>query len=230
MGSSSSSRRQSAGDIAYSALKQKIIEWDYQPNQPLNEEMLTSDLAISRTPLRQALHRLELEGLIQRHSNGRIAVAAVTVEEAEEVFKVREVLEGLVAKEAARYITAEQIEELEEKLALMERAAQKGQSRNLIRYGSEFHRILYEAARNQTAIRFLEQLNSRIERYRRLGGYLNPEYTHALPVKEHHAIFCAMQKRDAETAEATMRAHIRRSLESAEKTLRGTLDPDQAKG
>ncbi|PTM57933.1 GntR family transcriptional regulator [Desmospora activa] len=219
------SKRQSAGDVAYHAIKRKIIEWDYQPNQPLNEEMLTSDLAISRTPLRQALHRLELEGLIFRHSNGRITVAAITVDEAEEVFKVREVLEGLVAKEAAQHITAEQIEELEEKLSLMERAAQKGHSQKLIQSGSEFHQLLYTVAQNQTAIRFLEQLNSRIERYRRLGGYLNPDYPHQLPVQEHRAIFDAVQKRDAQAAEMAMRAHIRRSLESVEETLRGYLQP-----
>lgn len=225
---SNSLKRQSVSSVVYDTLKRKIIELDYKPDQQLNEEMLTKELDVSRTPLRQALHRLELEGLIIRRVNGRIAVASITVEEAEEVFEVREVLEGLIAKEATQHITAEQIGQLEEVLTLMERAAEKKQSLNLIRHGSAFHHILYESGHNETAIRFLDQLNSRIERYRRLGGYLNPEYMPMLPVQEHQKVFHFIRERKAEEAEWAMRAHIRRSLELTKETLSYHIDRDSS--
>ncbi|MBM7644161.1 DNA-binding GntR family transcriptional regulator [Scopulibacillus daqui] len=222
-------KRQAVSDAAYHNIKQKIIDLDYKPDQPLSEEMLTGEMNISRTPLRQALHRLELEGLINRRANGRIAVASVTIEEAEEVFKVREVLEGLIAKEAAQHISSEQIEKLEEVLVVMERAAEKGKNISLIRHGSEFHHILYTAGRNETALRFLEQLNTRIERYRRLGGYLNPQYVPMLPVQEHREIYNCIREHHLEEAEKAMRAHIRRSLALTKKTLRNYFHPNGAK-
>ncbi|MFC7392080.1 GntR family transcriptional regulator [Scopulibacillus cellulosilyticus] len=217
-------KRQSVSDVAYNDIKKKIIDLDYKPGQSLSEEMLTNELNISRTPLRQALHRLELEGLINRRANGRIAVASVTIEEAEEVFKVREMLEGLIAREAAEHITDEQSDKLEEVLFIMERAAEKGKNTSLIRHGSEFHHILYTAGKNETAVRFLEQINSRIERYRRLGGFLNPKYVPMLPVQEHRNIFNCIREHHLDEAEKAMRAHIRRSLELTKKTLQYYLD------
>lgn len=217
------SKRQIFSDIVYEEIKQKIIELEYEPEKTLSEEMLTSQLGVSRTPLRQALYRLELEGLLIRQSNGRIHVSSINIQEAEEIFKVREVLEGLIAKEATTNITKEQISYLEDTLELMRRAAQDNRKFDAIKYGSDFHHNLYKPSKNKTAVQFLKQLNSRIERYRRIGGYKNPKYLPMLPVQEHIDILDSIKKGDAHQAEETMRSHIRRSLNVTRETLQMVL-------
>jgi DNA-binding GntR family transcriptional regulator len=196
---------------------------EYEPSKTISEEMLTSELGISRTPLRQALYRLELEGLVIRQSNGRMHVAPMSTQEAEKIFLVREVLEGLVAREATHNITQDQIVRLEDILQLMERAARDNRIHDAIRYGSEFHNLLYEPSRNQTAVDFLNQIKNRLERYRRLGGIKNPRYEPLLPVKEHRDILQAIKAGDAETAEQCMRSHIRRSLSVTIETIHTVL-------
>lgn len=212
-------KRYSASDFVYQELKKKIIELEYKPEEALSEEMLTGQFGVSRTPLRQALYRLELEGLIVKQSNGRMHVAPISIQEAEEIFKVREVLEGLIAREAAQKITPNEIDRLKDLLALMRRAAQEKRINDAIKYGSQFHHQLYEPSQNKTAINFLAQLRSRIERYRRLSGYTNPMYNTMLPVEEHGAILQAIIEKDEVMAEKEMRAHIRRSLVTTIETL-----------
>jgi DNA-binding GntR family transcriptional regulator len=212
-------KRQFTGDIIYNELKQKIIELEYAPGTAFSEEMLTGKLGISRTPLRQALLRLELEGLIVRQSNGRLQVAPVSAEDAAEICQVREVLEGMIAREATQIINPQQIVWLEDTLELMMRAAQDRRIYDTIRYGSEFHRRLYELCKNQTAIQFLAQVNNRLERYRRLGGYENPGYDPMRSAEEHQAIFQAIVRKDPESAEQLMRAHIRRGMRIAVENL-----------
>nr|WP_309100175.1 GntR family transcriptional regulator [Fredinandcohnia onubensis] len=211
-------------NIAYCEIKRKIIELEYEPDMPLNEEKLTEELEISRTPLRQALYRLGFEGLIIKLANGRMRVAPVSIKEAEKIFKVREVLEGLIAKEATNNLSKVEIMHLESTLELMIFAAEKNSNFDSIKHGSDFHHELYEPSQNEIAVQFLNQLNDHIERYRRFSGYKNPNYIPMLPVREHQKILDAIKKGNPELAEKEMRAHIRRSFEMTKDTLRLVLN------
>lgn len=219
MSSSNPVKRQSASDYAYNEIRKKIIELEYSSSEQLVEDNLAKDLEISRTPLRQALYRLELEGLVNKQPNGRLRVCPISPEEAKEVFKVREALEGLLTAEAARLATTEQLHQLEDRLELMKMAAAKDRHTDTVKYGSEFHSILQSISVNLTAKRFLEQLENRIERYRRISGYKNPHYKPSVSFNEHLAIYHAVKERNERQAEAAMRSHIRRSLHSIEETL-----------
>ena len=221
------SKRLSASDAAYFEIKRSITEWGYAPGVQLIEENLSKELEVSRTPLRQALYRLELEGLIIRQPNGRIHVAPITIEEVEEIFKVREVLEGLLAREAALCLNVEHLQRLEDVLALMRRAAEQNRNEDMVKYGSDFHQILHDLSGNHTAKRFLEQLKSRIERYRRIGGYKNPGYDPMRPVIEHQQVFEAVRKGDADEVEEAMRMHIRQSFHVAKETMEMYLKQDE---
>ncbi|MEC1259121.1 GntR family transcriptional regulator [Bacillus swezeyi] len=219
MHSSNPVKRQSASDYAYNELRSKIIELEYPPSEQLAEDSLAKDLEISRTPLRQALYRLELEGLVNKQPNGRLRVCPISPDEAKEVFKVREALEGLLTAEAAQLMTTERLHQLEDRIELMKMAAAKDRKADTVKYGSEFHSILHAISTNATAKRFLEQLESRIERYRRISGYKNPHYKPSVSLHEHLDIFDAVKERNSSLAEAAMRSHIRRSLRSIEETL-----------
>lgn len=211
--------RMSSSDIAYNELKRKIIELEYAPELQLVEEQLSTELQVSRTPLRQALYRLTLEGLLIKQSNGRIHVAPITIREVEEVYHVREVIEGLLAKEATINMTVEKLQELDDLLVLMKLSADQHRNEHTVMYGSQFHAVLYSLSTNQTAKRFMEQLNGQIERYRRIGGYKNPTYSPTVPVQEHEEILRLIREGAVEKVELEMRKHIQRSFEIAKETL-----------
>ena len=212
-------RRASASDVAYQHIKEKIIKLEYAPNTHLVEELLSTEVEVSRTPLRQALYRLELERLVIKQPNGRMIVAPITIKEAENVFKVREVLEGLVAKDATYKLTERDFHALEDVLVLMEAAAKSKRKEDLVKYGAEFHKILQKASANDVAIHFLNQLESRIARYRRISSYANPSYEPEVVLQEHRKILTLLQAKQTENVEEAMRAHIRRSLRSTVETL-----------
>lgn len=212
--------RQTTSDTVYEYIKKKIIELEYEPDEHLVEESLTAELGVSRTPLRQALYRLELEGLLVKKSNGRIHVASISIKEAKEIFLVREVLEGLIAREATRNITDEAIyQRLEDTLFLMRNAAENNRQIDVVRYGSDFHHQLQKQSDNATAVLLLEQITNRISRYRRLGAYKDPNYSSLTPVLEHEKIFEHIRSKEEAKAEEAMRAHIQRSFESTVAAL-----------
>ncbi|TXL57815.1 GntR family transcriptional regulator [Cerasibacillus terrae] len=213
------SRRLSASDVAYDFIRKKIIKLEYAPSTHLVEEQLSKEIEVSRTPLRQALYRLELEQLVLKQPNGRIIVTPITPTEAGDVFKVREVLEGLVAKEATEKLSEQDFHKLEEALVLMKMAAEKDRKEDLVKHGAQFHEILQTASANEVANQFLNQLKSRIARYRRISSYANPTYEPDVVVQEHIQIFNLLQKGQKDEVEKAMRAHIRRSLQSTIETL-----------
>ncbi len=212
-------KRVSTIDYIYEKLNKGIIELTYEPNEHLVEANLANELKVSRTPLRQALYRLELEGLVIKNPNGRITVSPVSIQEAKEIFLVREVIEGLIAREATINISHSAdcdsiTNNLEDITFLMRKSAENNRYKSVVSYGSDFHGLIAKHSLNTTAVNMLEQLNNRISRYRRLGAYIDPEYPPIIPVTEHEAVLQHIVNQDAHAAEIAMRAHIQRSLKN----------------
>lgn len=212
-------KRTKTSDFIYEEIKKRIIEFEYEPNEHLSEELLAESLQVSRTPLREALYRLQLEHLVTKQSTGRIVVSRLTIAEAEELYQVREFLQALVAREAALNMTADILQKLDKKMEQMRAAADSGLYADVVVHGRDFHKLLYEAVPNSTVIRFLEQLRNRIDRYRRIGGFKHPNYSPQLPIEEHQHILHCIRNGDADLAEAAMRLHIRNSLERIKVVL-----------
>ncbi len=207
-------RRLSTKDFVYFEIKKRIIEGILEPDQAINEEFLATELNISRTPIREALQRLEIEELIIRLPNGRLKVAPISIQEVKEIFNVRSLLEGLVAREATIKATSPDIQKLRQFTQLIVDAANNDRRDEVIYYGSEFHSYLYQISKNSTAIKILNQLNDHISRYRRLGPRKNNERSRNA-AKEHQEMFEAISNKDHEKAEMLMREHINNSLEAA---------------
>lgn len=213
-------KKVSTTDFIYYKIKKNIVEFTYEPGQQLVEAILASEFKVSRTPLRHALYRLELEGLLIKHTNGRISVAPMSIQEATKIFRVREVIEGLIAREATINIAESKefdliIHRLEDIMFLMRNAAETNRYADMVTYGSDFHATLNEYSNNYIAVETLQQINDRLSRYRRLGAYRDPEYPSITAVKEHEQILIFISKKDELSAESTMRAHIQRSLKTA---------------
>lgn len=210
-------------DILYLELKDKIIKGNLEPDKPIVEDMIAIEFEVSRTPLREALQRLELEGWLVRHRNGRLKVSSISVNEVIEVFQVRSRLEGLVASEATKKATERDIRKLENITNLIVNAAEEDQRSDVVRFGSEFHSYLYHLSNHQTAIKMLEQLNDHISRYRRMGPIRNSKRS-VSAANEHQYIFEFLADGDYENCGKSMEIHIINSMNSAVKSIEDYLN------
>lgn len=211
-------RRLSTKDYAFYEIKQKIISGELEPDQTVIEDNLAQDLEISRTPLREALQRLEIEELVIRQPNGRLKVAPISAHEVEEIFIVRSLLEGIAAKQATTKATPKDIQNLAKLTREIVEAAAEERMEDVVFYGSQFHSYLYEICGNRTVSKILNQLNDHISRYRRIGPLRNAGRGLAA-ADEHQRIFNHIAAKDADGAELEMRAHIQNSLASAAESI-----------
>ena len=198
-------------DYAYMEIKKRIISGDLEPDQSLVEESLTSELEISRTPLREALQRLEMEELVVRQPNGRLKVASISKQEIEEIFVARSMLEGIVAGQAAQKADEKDIQKLSNILKQIEEASQAGDYKQMTHYGGEFHTCLYGISGNKMTVKILILLNDHIQRYRQLIPKRSKERT-GKAVNEHNQILEHIIAKDVSGAEMAMREHILSSL------------------
>lgn len=215
-------RRLSTKDYVYFEIKKRIIEGILEPNQSINEESLASELNISRTPIREAMQRLEIEELITRLPNGRLKVAPISVQEVEELFNVRSLLEGLVAREATIKANEDDINKLRRLTEQIVKAYEENRREDVVFYGSEFHNYLYQIGGNRTANKILNQLKDHISRYRRIGPIKYYERSKKA-AEEHQEMFEAIANRDPDLVERLMREHITNSMKAAVQSIKEHL-------
>lgn len=214
----SSLQRISVKDFAYYQIKQRIIEGKLQPNQSLIEEELSSKLEISRTPLREALQRLEFENMVVRQSNGRLKVAPISVQEVKEIFNVRSKLEGIAVVEATEKATEDDIRSLSNIVHMIKKTYSDGNIDDILYYGAKFHSYIYDLSANKTVNNILSQLNDHIHRYRRLVPHQRIDQ---VEVKEEHQIILEyIANKDAKGANEAMQKHIEKSLSSSIAAIR----------
>ncbi|WNS44706.1 GntR family transcriptional regulator [Paenibacillus sp. MMS20-IR301] len=211
--------RRLSKDNTYYTLKQKIIDSELEPDQAVNEENLAALLGVSRTPLREAIQRLENEDFLVRQPNGRLRVAPLSIKEVEEIFQIRSMLEGHIARSAARNATAKDIQRLTQILERLKHSFQLGDSHDVVSYGFEFHDYLSEISGLKTFEKVLNQLRDRSLRYCRYVSLHGDWNTQA--DEEHYAILQMIAERDEEGAESSMREHILSSLSTALERIKG---------
>ena len=193
-------------DVVFQTLRQAILKGELQPGERLMEIKLAESLGVSRTPIREAIRKLELEGLVVMIPRKGAAVANITEKDTKDVLEVRRTLEMFAVEVACDRITEEQLVEL--KKAAKEFEASKG-SMDLIRIAEtdmNFHEIIYEATQNERLVQMLNNLRENMYRYR-IEYLKDPNYYDSL-VKEHQEILCAIEKKDKEYARKCMRDHI----------------------
>lgn len=212
------SKRVSAGDIAYETLKTAVLDGRLAPGEPLIEERLAEQLQVSRTPLREALRSLEADELAVRQSNGRLLVAPLSTQQVAELFSVRALLEGLVARQATERMTPDGLAQLRRTAETIEQAAAAGELEAVSLHGEAFHALLYQLSGNGYAARLLTQLRDQIRRYRRIGPVEDPERARQA-AREHRLMFELIEAGQAATVEAAMRSHIEASLAAATRSV-----------
>lgn len=207
-------KRISAKDYAYFQIKEKIIEGKLHPDQSVIEEELSSKLEISRTPLREALQRLEFENMVVRQTNGRLKIAPISVQEVKEIFNVRAKLEGIAVVEATQNATEKDIRALSNIAYMIKKTYSDGNIEDILYYGAQFHSYIYDLSGNKTVNNMLSQLNDHIHRYRRLVPHQSIERVIEAG-DEHQHILDRIAANDPKGAEIEIQQHIKNSLDSA---------------
>ncbi|MDI6823985.1 MAG: GntR family transcriptional regulator [Bacillota bacterium] len=196
-------------DRAYQVLREAIVSGHLTPGERLVEARLAQEMGISRNPVREALRRLEHEGLARRHPRGGMAVAEIDLRDVAEVYAVRSVLEGLAARLAAGRLRAEHRERLVRSIQEGEEARRSNELDRLVASSSVFHSTVLEAAGNARLTSLLQVLDHHISRFRRIS--LQAEGSPAEVLEEHRHILDALERGDGAEAEDLMRRHLEHS-------------------
>lgn len=196
-------------DEAYTELRQALIRGEFEPGQRISEPELALRYKTSRSPIREALVRLELEGFVERLPNGRIRVRELDLVELQQLYVVRATIEGLVARLAAPRLRTIDLEKMEKALDDMESSVKKGDANGAIAAGQAFHDLILHECGNNPLIEVQASLRSKISRFRAVVASLgNYDFDR---VTEHRQILKAFYLRKPEQAEAEMIRHVNRS-------------------
>jgi len=207
----------------YVSIKSAIIGGEFEPGRRLIEEKLAEDMKTSRTPVREAIQKLEKEGLIYRLPRGGFAVKGVTEEEVEEVFGLRGILEGYAGFLATARMNEAELESLEEIIALQETCLQDMNAEEFIRLDGEFHDVLYKAAKNNRLYGLLQDLRDYIYRYRVI--ILRYQRKPQLAVQDHREMVASIRNKNAKQVEKLVRKHMTRGKEVIKKKIRQGQEP-----
>lgn len=195
----------SLAEQVFDRLETDILSGKYQPGEVLTELKLVGDLGVSRTPIREALRRLEQEHIIEISQKG-ILVIGVSRKDLDDILAIRMRIEGLAAYEAAKHITDEQLEELRETIELQEFYVPKHDADRINGMDSRFHQLIYRFSGSTALYDTLMPLHKKVLKYRKASVENEVRSEHSS--QEHRAIFEAIAAHDAELAEERMRAHI----------------------
>lgn len=202
----------------FETLRDRIVYLEYPPDMQLSEKELCEEFNVSRTPLREAVRKLEEMKLVTVIPRFGTIVAPVDIEEVRHAFEIKISLEGLAGALAAKRIISSDLKELE---TLIRQASNDGASENrlqsLISIDRRFHRIIHRSAQNPILTEVLENIHSRCARL--WNSALSERIPMVDVVGQLEAIHQSLESRDAEKAESLLREHVRYFIEKVKVNL-----------
>ena len=205
-------------DVVFNTLRQAILRGELKPGERLMEIQLANKLGVSRTPIREAIRKLELEGLVLMIPRRGAEVAEITEKSLRDVLEVRGALEELAVKLACQKITDEQIAELRAAEKEFEQALNSGDVTVYAEADVKFHDVIYHATDNQRLIQLLFNLREQMYRYR--VEYLKREEAHGTLLVEHKKIIETIANRDMDAAVDAVCQHIDNQVSAVIDTIR----------
>lgn len=197
----------SAANKAYFGIRSLILDGTLLPGMPLKEEDLAERIGVSRTPIRDALRRLEAEFFVSRSDSQRSFVADQSVEDIDEIFTLRAMLEGHAAARAAIHGGAELASRLD---AIVDAAGSTGDVDAFLDHNADFHAEIVEGAGSDRLATMLSRLVSQPIVHRTARHYTPDQFERS--IAEHRELVHAIAKGDAEWARSVMTSHIRRAF------------------
>jgi DNA-binding GntR family transcriptional regulator len=221
------SERRTMTDAVYEQLKTAIVELRIPPGAPLREADIAQGLSVSKTPVREALGRLEQDGLVILNSFRSALVTEYNARDLQEIYELREIIEVAAARAAAESMSDKGLADLGRIASECVRLNAKGGggggggAPDLVQLISEFDTVLYEEVRNRRIRAILDNLAAHLARIGRLTTEIPGRIDAS--VREHAQIYEAIERRDPENASRFMREHIRSVRDDQ---LRALLAPD----
>lgn len=219
-------------EVVFDSLREAIIGGILRPGERLMEIQLAEELGVSRTPVREAIRKLELEGFVVMVPRKGAYVAGISLKDIADVFEVRASLEALAAALAAERITDDELEDLERILVRKAEIIAEGNLPEFVDSDTKFHDSLYRCSRNQRLIQMLSNLRDEIQRFRSVSLAFPGRMQEAL--EEHRKIVEALAERNILQAQTTAWEHIEKAENSLLETIRRTqpegVDSDDQQG
>ncbi|MEZ3434144.1 MAG: GntR family transcriptional regulator [Lachnospiraceae bacterium] len=195
----------------FERLREDILSGVYKEKDELREVSIGEELGVSRTPVREALRQLELEGLVKIIPNKGAYVTGITQADVRDIYKIRSLLEGLCTRWATEHITQEQILELEEIMLLSKFHLKKGKCAEQVSVlDGRFHKVLYEASDSRVLEHVLSDFHKYVKMARRIS--VGSEGRAEKSVEEHRQILEAIKRKDADMAEELANRHIMNAM------------------
>ena len=208
----------SLGGRVFQKLREDILKGRYKQRDELREATIGKELGVSRTPVREALRQLELEGLVTIVPNKGAYVTGISQKDIWDIYQMRKYLEGMCARWAVDHITEEQLDELEETILLSEFQVKKASGFNLEQMtglDGRFHTILYEASGSRMLSHVLTDFHKYVQAARKSS--IDAKDRAEKSIEEHKAILRAIRDRDAELAEQLAKEHIVHVMQNLKK-------------
>jgi len=211
-------------DEVFTSLRNAILSGHFKPGERLVEKDLAEQLDISRTPIREALRKLELEGLVAYEPRKGVVVVGVSSEDALEIYMIRAVLEGLAARLAAKKRTKAELSKLKKLLYGMEECIQKNKIDKLVTLHANFHNFIAKVSKSPRLYHMIISLHDYIKKFAEIPCYLPGRLQYGW--EEHRDIVDAIDDGDDKKAEYATRNHIMLAKESLLKVI--SSDEDKA--
>lgn len=193
-------------DVVFNTLRQAILKGELKPGERLMEIQLAQRLGVSRTPIREAIRKLELEGLVTMVPRKGAEVAKITEKSLRDVLEVRKALEELAMEIACDKITDDLIHQLQTALEEFKKAITSKELTAIAEADVNFHDVIYNATGNEKLILILNNLREQMYRYR--IEYIKDYNSHLRLVEEHETMIESLKNHDKEKATYTICNHI----------------------
>lgn len=204
----------SLADQVYDVIEQKILNGDYPVGETLTESKLSEELGVSRTPIREALARLEKERLIDFTVTGTV-VLGITDQDVKDMFQVKIYLEPAVCAMTTEVISEEALEKLKDIVEQQEFYESKHNLERIRNLDTEFHDLIYAECGSPIFQSILSPIHHKLSKYRKVSLAKRDRSSHS--VEEHQAIYEAIKSKDKMQVEMLMLEHIRHAYESIKK-------------
>jgi len=205
-------------DVVFNTLRQAILKGELEPGERLMEIQLAERLGVSRTPVREAIRKLELEGLVNMVPRKGAEVASISEKNLRDVLEVRRALEELAVDLACTRLTGEDIKSLKEINKKFQTVMNSKDATIIAETDEAFHDIIYIGTGNDRLIQMLSNLREQMYRYRL--EYVKDKSTRSNLVQEHDIIIQALEERNVEDAKAVIRRHIDNQAVTVSKKIK----------
>ena len=193
-------------EVVFLTLRQAILKGELEPGERLMEISLANQLGVSRTPIREAIRKLELEGLVVMVPRKGAEVASITEKDMKDVLELRCALDAFSVKLACERMSQEELEKLDLANKDFEEAIVSHDLIKIAEADVKFHEVIYNATTNQRLIQMISNLREQMYRYRL--EYLKDARNHSILINEHNDIIKSIKDGDVEAAQKMVTTHI----------------------